>query len=715
MPQSLYSTNWYRVAGLKPRLRSHIEIHRHHYRDELWYVMQDHSSGRFQRFTPAAYQLIGLMDGRRTVQEIWDAGRARLGEDAPTQEDFVRLLSQLHAVDALQGDVQPDPAELAKRLEKRRFGWWKQSIRSPLFVRFPMLDPERFLTRFRWLARPIFSWPGLVLWLVVVIPALIQVGVHWTELTQNLADRVLAPQNLLILWLTFPFLKAFHEFGHAFAVKTRGGEVHEMGIMLLVFTPIPYVDASAASAFRKKRERALVGAAGMLIEFFFAALAVYVWLNAQPGPLRAVAFNVMLIAGVSSVLFNGNPLLRYDAYYILLDILEIPNLGSRGTRYLFYLIQRYLLGIKDMEPPLSTPGERVWFVVYTICAFLYRMSIYTAIVLFVAGKFFFVGVLFALWAAVNMLVIPVFKGLRFLFTSPQLNRRRLRAMAVSGLTIAAAAVVIVLVPVSLSTIAEGVIWIPDESFVRAGADGFVERIMAQPGEYVQENNPLIVCVDPLLPAQIRVLESRLRELKAVYTSQILKDRVAADITKDEMAHVRAQLEDARGREAELTIHSKHRGVFVAPMPEDMPGRFVHRGELLGYVLDPSTIAARVVVDQSDVDFVRSRTRSVTVRLPENFAQKVPAIIRRIVPAATDQLPSRTLSREGGGDIAIDPRDAMGTKAYQKVFLFDVELLEQMTSYTVGGRVYVRFDHGKEPLFHRWYRSVRKLLLKRFNV
>jgi len=142
---------------------------------------------------------------------------------------------------------------------------------------------------------------------------------------------------------------------------------------------------------------------------------------------------------------------------------------------------------------------------------------------------------------------------------------------------------------------------------------------------------------------------------------------------------------------------------------------VHRGELLGYVLDASTILARVVVDQADVDFVRSRTRSVTVRFPQNFSRKVPAIIRRIVPAATDQLPSRTLSREGGGEIAIDPRDAMGTKAYQKLFLFDVELLEQMPSYTVGGRVYVRFDHGKEPLFHRWYRSVRKLLLKRFEV
>jgi putative peptide zinc metalloprotease protein len=272
-----------------------------------------------------------------------------------------------------------------------------------------------------------------------------------------------------------------------------------------------------------------------------------------------------------------------------------------------------------------------------------------------------------------------------------------------------------MVPVSLSTIAEGVIWIPDESYVRAGADGFVEQIAARSGAEVAENDLLISCADPLLGPQIRVLKSRLQELKALYTSQISNDRVAAEITKDEIAHVRAQLEDARERERELIVRSKRPGVFLVPMPQDLPGRFVRRGELLGYVLDPSTIRARVIVDQADVDFVRSRTRRVTVRFPENFVRKVAAVVHRIVPAATDQLPSRTLSREGGGQIASDPRDVMGTKAYQKMFLFDVDLIEPVNSYTVGGRIYARFDHGQEPLVYRWYRDVRKLLLKRFNI
>jgi putative peptide zinc metalloprotease protein len=379
MDKSIFSPSWYRVAGLKPRLRSHLEIHRHHYRGELWYVLQDHSSGRLQRFTPAAYLLIGLMDGKRTVQEIWDAVRERLGEDAPTQEEVIRLFSQLHAVDALQADVLPDTTEMLKRFEKRRYSKWKQNLRSPLFMRFALLDPERFLAKFMPLVRPIYSWAGAIIWLAVVGYAVFLVGIHWPELTENIADRVLAPQNLFILWLTFPFLKAFHEFGHAFAVKKRGGEVHEMGIMLLVFTPIPYVDASAASAFRNKRERVLVGAAGMIVEIFLAAIALFVWINVEPGPVRAVTYNIILIAGISSLLFNGNPLLRYDAYYILGDLLEIPNLGSRGIRYVLYLLQRYLLGVRDTEPPMSAPGERAWFVTYTIAAFFYRIFIYRSI------------------------------------------------------------------------------------------------------------------------------------------------------------------------------------------------------------------------------------------------------------------------------------------------------------------------------------------------
>ncbi|MFC1896582.1 hypothetical protein ACFL0Q_08000, partial [Thermodesulfobacteriota bacterium] len=617
--------------------------------------------------------------------------------------------------DALQSDVVPDTLELLNRYEKQRFGKLKQNLRSPLFMRFPLLDPERILTRFQWVVKPVFSWVGFVVWLMVVGSGLFIAAIHWSELTLNITDRILSPTNLVVMWLTFPFLKAFHEFAHGFAVKIKGGEVHEMGIMMLVFTPIPYVDASSASSFREKRDRIIVGGAGLIIEVFIAAIALFAWINMEPGPIRSLVYNVIFIAGVSSVFFNGNPLLRYDAYYMLADFLEIPNLGTRGNRYFLYLIQRYILGLKEAEPPLSEKGEHFWFVVYTVSSTAYRMFIYVAIILFVASKFFFIGVLFACWGLANMFMIPVYKALKFLTTSPRLSKNRSRAMLASGLLVAAIVVMITLVPVPLSTLTEGVIWVPEKSFVRAGADGFVEKIISEPGSRVRAGDPLIECSDPLLPAQIRVLEAQKREMEVVYDTQRIFNRVKAEIAKEEIGNISAKLDDASERERELTIHSQVDGIFLVPMAQDLPSVFVRRGQLLGYVMNRSAINARVVVAQADVDIVRRKTHGVSIRLPENLARILPAELEREVPAATDQLPGRALSQEGGGEIAIDPRDAYGSKAYQKLFLFDIELPPHEGIYSVGSRVHVRFNHGMEPLAFRWYRGLRQLFLKRFNL
>ncbi|MEE9149497.1 MAG: hypothetical protein V3U27_19115, partial [Candidatus Tectomicrobia bacterium] len=314
MSEPLFSASWYRVAALRPRLRSHAHIHRHHYRGQLWYVLQDVAAQRYHRFSPAAYGLIGLMDGRRTVQEIWQEASSHLGDDAPTQDEVIQILTQLHAADVLQCDVPPDSAEMLLRYDRQRRDKWQRQLLSPLSWRFPLFDPERILQRLLPFTRPLLSSTGALLWLAVVGMATVLAAMHWHDLTHNLMDRVLAPHNVVLLWLLFPVVKILHEFGHGCATKVYGGEVHEMGLMLLVLQPLPYVDASAASAFRAKWQRIVVGAAGMLVELFIASLALFVWLNVEPGTVRAVAYNIMFIAGVSTVLFNANPLLCYDGY-----------------------------------------------------------------------------------------------------------------------------------------------------------------------------------------------------------------------------------------------------------------------------------------------------------------------------------------------------------------------------------------------------------------
>jgi len=712
--ESLFSSSWYRVAGMKPRLRSQVQIEHHTYRGRDWYVLQDHSTGRLHRFSAEAYFVIGLMDGTRTLDEIWENACGHLGDDMPTQDEVIRLLAQLHQAEVLQSDIAPDIADLYQRQQQGQRRRVLGYLRSPVALRFPLLRPDRFLERTKSLFCPLFGWVGGVLWCAAVLPALVLVGMHWDELTTNVTDRVLSLQNLALLFLVYPVVKALHEFGHAYAVKRWTGEVREMGIMLLVFMPIPYVDASAASAYPEKRARMLVGAAGILVELFLAALAVFAWVNVEPGTVRAIAFNVMLLSGVSTLAFNGNPLLRFDAYYILSDWLEIPNLGTRANAYVGYLLKRYLLGMSEARSPVSAPGEAPWLAFYALASFASRVSIMVAIGLFVARKFFAVGILIAMWALFGVFVMPLIKVIGQVFTDVQLQRKRARILLAGGAVLAVLAAFLLAMPVSLFTMAEGVVWVPEPSQVHAGANGFVVEMVAAPGQEVQRGDLLMRCENAELVSRVKILEARLREVEARHRALSTEDRTAAEILKEEVDKVKAELAQNRERSEELLIRSPAAGVFLLPDAQNLPGRFVRRGTPLGYVVDFSQIASRVIVSQFDVDQVRNHLQRIEARLAGAIDQRVEARLVREVPAASNDLPSLALSLEGGGSVALDPRQQQNPRTFERFFQFELAL-PGIAVDRVGERVYVRFEHEPEPLAFRWYRAIRRLLLNKFAV
>ena len=715
MSESVFSPSWYRVAALKPSIRGHARIHRHDYRGQIWFVLQDHSSGRSHRFSPAAHHLIGLMDGKRSVQVIWDAATAQLGDDAPTQDEVIRLLGQLHAADVLKCDVPPDSLELFKRYQRQEQQKWKRRLWSPLAIRIPLLDPERFLDRLLPLVRPLFGWFGLTVWLAVIIAGVVLAGLHWTDITEDVADRVLAPENLFLLWLIYPVVKALHELGHGFAIKRWGGEVHEMGIMFLVFMPVPYVDASSASAFREKGKRMLVGAAGMIVELFLAALALMVWVNAEPGIVRTIAYNVMLIGGVSTLLFNGNPLLRFDGYYVLADAVEIPNFASRATKYLAYLTKRYLLGARDLKSPATAPGERTWFVCYGIAAFVYRLFIMTVIILFVAEKFFFIGILLAVWAIATQVAVPVGKAVWALFTDVSIRPRRARAVGVVGVLLGALCAALFFAPAPLWTRAQGVVWVPEQGQLRANTDGFIEKLLVAENSRVATGDPVVKMDDPFLAARVHVLEARLRELNARLTAEQISDRVQAEMTRQEIASVNADLLRARERLAELIVRSPSDGMLVVPQAQDLPGRYLKQGQLIAYVADPENATVRVAIPQEDIGLFRQRIRQVDAVVADWQMASLPALVKRQVPAGSMELASPALGTAGGGSIPVDPRDPEGLQTLERVFEFDVTLLEMPAAGYIGRRVHLRFDYGTEPLAYQWYRSLRQLFLRRFDV
>ena len=709
------SASWYRVADLRPALRAHARIHRQRFRGQPWYVLHDSAASKLHRFSPAAYAVMQLLDGRRTIDAIWHEVAAAMGSDAPTQDEVIRLLAQLHADDLLQSDVPPDIEELAERGSRQKRQKLLQSFINPMSIRIPLWDPDAFLDRTWPLVRHLCGPLGLSLWLLAVLPALLLAGLHWRELSSNLSDQVLATHNLLLLWLIYPLIKACHELGHAYAVKSGDGEVHEMGIMLLVLAPIPYVDASAAGAFRSKWRRAMVGAAGIVVELFLAALAMELWVLIEPGLLRSIAFNVMLVAGASTLLFNGNPLLRYDGYYVLADLIEIPNLGLRANQYWLWLGKRYLFGLKSVDRPLATAGERRWFVFYGAASFVYRTLVMILITLFIAGEFFFVGVVLAIWAAITMFVLPIGKAITYLWSNPELQRSRTRARLVSFGGVAVLLGFVLWVPMPLRTHAEGVLWVPENAEVRAAASGFVERLLVAPDTLVEAGEPLLSTADPALTADVEQSRARLRQLEVQYASLMFDERAQAAAIREDLLREQVALARAQEKLDSLLLVAEVPGVLKLARAQDLPERHVEQGDLLGYLLTGPPRLVRVVVSQDDIALVRERRTEVEVKIVDRLQETYPVRVLREVPGGRDQLPSKALSLEGGGRHGTDPRDPNGLRSLQRLFQFDLELPEEVGPAQVGTRVFVRFHHHAEPLAEQWGRRLRQLFLARFDV
>jgi putative peptide zinc metalloprotease protein len=715
MTNSPLSPVWYRVAQLKPRLRSHAVVERRHYRGQLWYVLQDQSNARHFRFNPEAWYLIGRMNGASTLQQIWDEALEHYGEDVPSQDETIALLGRLHSSDVLHCDVPPDCEELFRRHQKSNRTRIKRRFLSPLSPRWSVLDPERMLDRHMPWVGLLFSWPAAIIWGLVVLSAVIIAGSHWTELSHNVLETISAPHNLPLLWLSFPVLKTLHELGHAFATKAWGGEVHDMGISLLVLTPVPYVDASSASAFADKRKRILVGAAGMMVELFFAAIALFLWLTVEPGTVKDLACVVMFIAGISTVLFNANPLLKFDGYHMLVDSIEIPNLATRANQYYGYLIQRYCFGVTQASTPVAASGEPAWFACYGLAAFVFRLFIAASIILFVAGKFFVIGVLLACWAGVSMLLLPLLRLLQFLFRSPRISRQRIRAVLCSISAAAVATSLVGFLPMPFWTRVDGVVWMPEQAQVRAGVDGNITQLLATPGEQVDAQQSLFHSEDPFLSYQVKILRAQVAELNARHHALASSNRVEANILVEELESVRAQLEQAEQQLGKLVANAPSAGTFIVQDADDLPGRFVHQGELLGYVAQLADTSVRVAVSQADIDLVRHQTEAVQIRFYSDKNRSVAARIEREVPAAIYQLPSKVLGSQGGGQFLVDPADDKGRRVQQQVFQLELALLDEVPAALYGERVQVRFDHGALPLARQWYRRGRQLFLRSFGV
>ncbi len=711
-----FSESWYRVANLRIRLRPSVTAQRQAYRGERWIVLQDPLRNQYYRLRPAAYEFVARLRPDRTVEEVWKECLERSPDETPGQEAVIQLLAQLYHANLLQYDFPADAAQLFNRYQKARQRELQSRLLNIMFARFPLLDPDAFLVRaLPWVGKLISGW-GALIWLAVVGAGLKVAADHFSALRDQ-AQGIIDPGNLILLYAGLVLLKSAHEFGHAFFCRRFGGEVHAMGILLMIFTPIPYMDATSAWGFRERWKRVLVGAAGMMVELFFAAIAALVWVNTGQGTLHALAYNMMFIASVSTILFNLNPLLRFDGYYILSDLVGIPNLSQRASGQLRHAAERHLFGLKKEPSPAQTWSEAFWLSAYGIASGIYRIIIFGGILLIVADRFLLLGIVMAAACAVAWVARPVLRLAGYLASSPRLDRHRVRACAVTAVLLACILGFLEFVPLPHHFRAPGILRSLEWRQVHNLTAGMVSRLAAKPGQLVEAGAPLLEMVNRELDLEIMRVQAHRDEIEA-RLRQALQEAIPNLKPLESLLDAADQtLRKLEADKAALTVRASQRGIWVGLDLEMLAGSWLAKGSPAGLLVSPSGFQFEAIVRQEDVDrLFTQQFPGAEVRLHGQSGQVLPVSGLKIIPGDRRDLPSAALGWRAGGPVATSPTDPDGTEAAEPFFEVHASVFEPASAVLLHGRTgKIRFELPGEPLLPRWIRGLRQLLQKRYQL
>jgi putative peptide zinc metalloprotease protein len=737
-----FSDSWHRVESLTPRLRPGVLALRRHFRGETWHILEDPlaagragragGQGAFFRLNDSAYRFIALLDGKRSVAQAWKLACDSLGDDAPTQPEAVTLLGQLGAANLLQGDLPEDARALFRRYRSRTSRELKGTLASLLSIRLPLIDPDRALTIATPLLGRAFTWFGFIAWLALIVTGIVHLLERPNELWSGIGG-VLSAENLGWLYAAFVLSKVIHELGHAVACKWFSrkegleGPVHTMGVMLLVFMPAPFVDATSAWAIRSKWARVMVGAAGMYAELALAALAAVVWSRTAEGTIaHSVSYNLIFIAGVSTLVFNANPLMKYDGYFILADILETPNLANRAREQFNHIVQRFIWRVRESTAPAHTRREGTWLVVYHLASAAYRCLVFVTITLFVMDHWLLAGALIGTFILIAQVVVPLGKLGTFLASSPRLNKSRSLA---TWTTLAFAAMVLIaiaLIPVPDRVRLEGVIESQNETGLFAPEDGFIAAALA-PGSVIDATTPAVTLTNDALLTDRAMAEARSQAAQVRRNRAIAEGPARARDEAERAELVASALKDLDARVASLSVRPPGGAVgqWVPIESTTRLGTFVHKGQRLGTVTSTSNLSARCAADQRTAALLTSLaaalpTSHATLRPKGVPAHQLEVTVNPPAPAGRTNLSNAVLADNAGGPVRLSPStDPAHPTAAEPYFDVLVSLPNAGSTPTQGlrpgQRVIVRIDLPHTPLLNQWVRAVRQTFQQRFSV
>lgn len=676
------------------------------------------------RFHDEEYAILNMLDGRTSLQQIKERFQAEYAPQRITLQDLQQFIGMLHRSGLVISQATGQGRQLRRRGDEKKKKELLGKLANIFALRFRGIDPERILNAMNPFTWWLFTVPALICVAIFGASALILVAINFQEFRSKLPtfETFFAAHNWIYLGVTMALVKVIHEFGHGLSCKRYGGECHEMGLMFLVFTPCLYCNVSDSWMLPNKWHRVFIGAAGMYMELILASIATYLWWFSEPGMLNFLCLSVMFICSVSTVVFNGNPLLRFDGYYILMDILEIPNLRQKATEILKRWFQKNCLGLELQENPFLPHRNKGWFALYTVASVIYRWVVVFSIMMFLIKVLEPYGLqalgrIVAVAGLVGMIVKPAWDIIKFFRTPGRASKMKRKNMLIS-LGVAGGLILgfcFLPLPFHVSCAVE--IQPQDSKQVYAIVPGRLVKWYKRPGDAVvagetigqldsiTERTMLAQYEGELAEAQTRlaVIKDRSRSEEARSQREIEEERVRSRTVL---------VNEIRERIHQLTVVAKDDGVLFAPPPKPIPKQveedeqlpswsdspfdaknqdaFFSESDLLCLIGDPNAWEAIVVIDQHDIDLVKEN-HEVEIKLESARMTSFTGRIVKISEMDMKEAPEN-ISLQSGGRLdtemtASGKLKPISTSYQARVPLENVDL-PMRVGYRGQARVYV---------------------------
>lgn len=669
-----------------PALRGDLVVTQQTFEGRSYYVVKDPISLQYFRMTAEDYFLATLLDGKRTFGQVRDHYIARhrhvLLEYSPEElnDRVLRFANDLALMQFLTVQGQRMKMRLdAVKQQKAKKPFLYNLANQVFFIRFSLFDPDRIFGR---MAKPLWwMWTKTTLWVssIIILLAVVVFLRNYTHVGSALGN-LFSFHNVLLMWVTTFFIKSIHELGHGLTCKHFGGEVHEVGVMSLVFTPYFFVNVSDCWVMPKRMHRVLVSAAGIYVELIIAAFATFAWAIVQPGAMKDFLFNIIFIASVSTIIFNANPLMRFDGYYIMTDLIEVPNLQSKSRALIQHQLNRLLFGPSNKEGALARlplPKKRFWlFYTYAILSWIYGYYVIYKLAVFMEPHLkplgleglsdWFSALALTSWVVMPLLAYYKSLGLKREDWKPQGRLRRLGTIAAIGLGVFGAACFI---PVELTIKRAGAVQLAEPEEIRSQTPGFIEEV------YVKEG-------DKLVPGQ-KVAKLRNRETEhTLYVTESRAKIAEADVQRavglDKPAEIKgaqtvraallAKLKDARNDVDNLTLRSKIGGTVLTRDLDKRIGVPLKTNEVLCQIAQLDPMRIKVALGEKQVRYVKKGQR---------------------VELKTEAYPGKTIT----GTIADDP-----------IMFFAGELPKAFSAQRLGDVPTYIDAHGREIPIERTFEA-----------